>query len=171
MDAVVKWPDSVHDTWVFTNSALNTKLKNGEVPRCSKSVVDDEDPVQVFILGYPAYPLLPYLMKEYANGGSTVQEQYFGYRLCNARNVIECTFGCLKAHFSALRRQMDINLDDLPTVIYACFILHNYCKCIKKPYPMNKYALQWSMNRGHNQEIKEPPYNVMKTRERESEEF
>jgi hypothetical protein len=67
-------------------------------------------------------------MKEYANGGSTAQEQYFGYRLCSARNIIECTFGRLKARFSVLRRQVDINLDDLPIVIYACFILHNYCE-------------------------------------------
>ncbi|KAJ7387987.1 hypothetical protein OS493_040586, partial [Desmophyllum pertusum] len=28
----------------------------------------------------------------------------------------------------ALRRAMDINLDDLPFVIYACFVLHNYCE-------------------------------------------
>ena len=59
---------------------------------------------------------------------STAQEHYFGYRLCSARNIIECAFGRLKARFSALRRQMDINLDDLPIVIYSCFILHNYCE-------------------------------------------
>ena len=67
-------------------------------------------------------------MKEYANGGSTRQEQYFGCRLCSGRNVIECSFGRLKARFSALRRQMDINLEDLPSVIYACFVLHNFCE-------------------------------------------
>lgn len=44
------------------------------------------------------------------------------------RNVIECAFGRLKAHFSALRRDMDINLDDLPFVICACFVLHTYCE-------------------------------------------
>ena len=71
-------------------------------------------------------------MKEYANGYSTRQEQYFGYRLCSARNVIECSFGRLKARFSALRREMDINLDDLPAVIYACFILHNFCEIHKE---------------------------------------
>ena len=27
---------------------------------------------------------------------------------------------------------MDINLDELPTVIYACFVLHNYCEVNKE---------------------------------------
>ncbi len=52
--------------------------------------------------------------------------QYFGLALCQARMVIECTFGRLKALSGALRRAMDINLNDLPFVIYACFVLHNY---------------------------------------------
>ena len=67
-------------------------------------------------------------MKEYANGGSSAQEQYFGYKLCSTRNIIECSFGRLKDHFGALKRAMDINIHDLPYVIYACFILHNFCE-------------------------------------------
>ena len=27
---------------------------------------------------------------------------------------------------------MDINLNDLPCVIYACFVLHNYCEASKE---------------------------------------
>ena len=67
-------------------------------------------------------------MKEYANGGATVQEQYFGYKICSARNVIECSFGRLKARLAALKQSMEINLDNLPHVIYACFVLHNFCE-------------------------------------------
>ena len=47
---------------------------------------------------------MPYMMKEYANGGSSRQEQYFGLNLCSARNVIECSFGRLKARFGALKK-------------------------------------------------------------------
>uniref|UniRef100_A0A8P4JZX5 DDE Tnp4 domain-containing protein n=1 Tax=Dicentrarchus labrax TaxID=13489 RepID=A0A8P4JZX5_DICLA len=114
VDVVIKWPGSVPDAQVFVNS--------------KKRIVDDEEAVPVFLLGDPAYPLLPYLMKEYSDGGSTPQERYFGLRLRRARTVTECALGRLKARFPALRRPIHINMEDLPHVIYACFVLHNFCE-------------------------------------------
>ena len=54
--------------------------------------------------------------------------------------MIECAFGRLKARFGALRRAMDINLADLPYVIYACFVLHNYCEASKDTVDDNRVA-------------------------------
>ena len=87
--------------------------------------MQNEPPVPVCILGDLAFPLLPFLMKEFVNGGKNQSEHFYDFRLSSARIIIECSFGRLKAMFGSLRRDMDIKLNDLTHVIHACFILHN----------------------------------------------
>ena len=76
------------------------------------------------------YPLLPYVMKEYEHC-STNEEVVFNQMLRSARNTTECAFGKLKARWRILHRPMDIPVDKLPSVIYACFVLHNFCETQK----------------------------------------
>ena len=92
------------------------------------NLVQNEPPVPVCILEDPAYPLLPFLMKEFANDRKNQSEQFYGFRLSSARMIIGCSFGRLKARFGCLGRDMVINLNDLTHVIHACFILHNSCE-------------------------------------------
>ena len=86
-------PSSVHDVRIFVNSKINQTFCNGDMASCAREIVPGEKEVPVLILGDPAYPLLPFLVKEYASRESTRQEQYFGLTLCRARMVIECAFG------------------------------------------------------------------------------
>jgi len=66
-------------------------------------------------------------MKEYE--ACTSNEQVIlNDMLCSARNQIECGFGRLKARWSILTAKMDFKLEALSTIIYACFVLHNYCE-------------------------------------------
>ena len=68
-------------------------------------------------------------MKEYDACTSNGQV-IFNNMLRSARNQIECAIGRLKARWSILTTKMDFKLEALPTIIYACFVLHNYCeKC------------------------------------------
>ena len=49
------------------------------MPDCSEIIVEEKTPVPICILGDPAYPLLPYIMKEFVSGGKNEKEQFFGY--------------------------------------------------------------------------------------------
>ena len=83
-DVVIKWPGSVHDARMFYNSRLNEMLQNDMIAPLYTTLVPGTVPVPVCILGDPAYPLLPRVMKEFPGGGNTVKEQFFGYRLSSA---------------------------------------------------------------------------------------
>lgn len=80
------------------------------------------------LLGDPAYPLLPWLMKAYPETGLTREQHYFNYRLSRARMVVECAFGRLKGRWRCLLKRMDVDLAAVSDIISACCILHNICE-------------------------------------------
>lgn len=72
---MIKWPGSVHNVQIFAKSPLNKSLKEGIISSSTKVVIPGEPEVPFYILGDTAYPLLPFLIKQYANvnGGSTLE--------------------------------------------------------------------------------------------------
>ena len=62
-------------------------------------------------------------MKEYEHC-STNEEVVFNQTLRTAWNTTEYAFG----RWRISEHPLDIPVDKLPNVIYACFILHNFCE-------------------------------------------
>ena len=75
-DVVVKWPGSVHDVQIFLNFSINGMFQNRIIPPCEKILAEERDPVPVFLLGDPAYPL-PFLMKKFSGCGRNEREKFF----------------------------------------------------------------------------------------------
>ena len=126
-DVAIMWPGSVHDSCVFANSKLNKQLTEKTLPIVYRTLIPGTERIPPLILGDPAYPLLPNVMKEY--GENAINEKaIFNQILRGGRNQIECAFGRLKARWQILNRPMNLKQEDLPTIIYSCFVLHNFCE-------------------------------------------
>ncbi len=108
-------PGSGH---VFANSRI-CLLREQKLPMLYKEICTGYDKIPPILLGDPAYPLLPYCMKEYP------EEVIFNKILCSAPNPVECAFGHLKARWEILNKRINMQLTFVPEIIYACFVLPN----------------------------------------------
>ena len=142
-DVEVRWPGSVHDARVYANCNINKKFISKEIASVYQEVVPGYSPVPPILLGDPAYPLLPNVMKEFSSCKND-KETTFNNHLRSARNQIECAFGRLKARWRILNRTLDVDLEFSTTLIYSCFVLHNFCELNK--VDVNYEAVQNQIN-------------------------
>lgn len=136
-------PGSAHDATVFKASSLwkhSSKFMPG-----GTQLIDDVD-VPFYLIGDPAYPLLPWLIKPYLTTAtlSAAQESCNVY-MASARTVVELAFGRLKGRWRILLKRMDMDYNYVPIVIAVCCTLHNFCENNRIPMPgdteevMNNY--------------------------------
>lgn len=132
IDIYVGWPGRVHDARVFANSSLYQRGQSGTLlPDWKKQVAGKDIPI--VILGDPAYPLLPWLMKAYPNNGRlTNEKKCFNYKLSKARVVVEHCYGRLKGRWRCLLKRLDVDVGHVPEVVAACCVLHNICEVHKE---------------------------------------
>ena len=85
--------------------------------------------VPLVILGDPAYPALPWLMKPFPENEHTTKEQkIYNYRQSRARMVVENAFGRLKGRWRCLLKRIDCNLSNVSDLVASCIVLHNMCE-------------------------------------------
>lgn len=128
MDVNIGWPGKVRDARVLANSCFYTAANSGTLfPDWSVKLGGVDVPL--IVLGDPAYPLLPWLMKPYLeNPGTTDQEHYYNYRQSRARMTVENAFGRLKGRWRCLLKRMDADVSNVPSIVGACVVLHNICE-------------------------------------------
>ena len=125
----IGWPGKVHDARVLVSSSFSCKANRGQLfPNWKQTINGIEVPL--LILGDPAYPLLPWLMKAYPeNGATTPQQHHFNYCLSRARMVVENAFRRLKGRWRCLLKRMDYyELEHVINVVASCVVLHNLCQ-------------------------------------------
>ena len=86
--------------------------------------------IPLLILGDPAYPLFPWMMKPFAdNGHLTADEHHYNYPQSRERMVVENTFGHLKGWWRSLLKRMDyFDIQHTTNAIASCVVLHNICE-------------------------------------------
>lgn len=123
----IGWPGKAHDARIFKNSKAFIKGEKNELfENVNRTISGFEVPV--LLLGDPAYPLLPWVMKSYPGGGLSVEQNNYNYKLCSTRIIVENAFGRLKGRWRCLLKRLDSATTNVPTIIAACCVLHNICE-------------------------------------------
>ena len=97
------------------------------------------------------------------------QQVIFNNMLRAARNQVECAFGRLKARWAFLTKTVDLKLEPVPTIIYACFVLHNVCEQNKVTVDDKSLKEQISLMKQNEQQFKNNPDPVYSYNEGEGE--
>ena len=87
---------AVFMTHVFANSEVQKGYSKGKFKLYYEGFLSGDELIPQILLGDAAYPLFPYVMKEYAVSQRN-NEVTFSTMLRSARNQIECAFGRLKS--------------------------------------------------------------------------
>ena len=137
-DVVIGWPGSVHDARVLSNSTIFTK--GNEKRLFPDDHVKEIRGVEIapFLLGDPAYPLLPWLIKGYPRNEATERQKKFNYNLSRARMTVENTFGRWKGRFTRFSKRLDMEVASSVDVVHASCVLHNICELQK-----NEFMSDW----------------------------
>lgn len=150
-----KMPGSCHDREALYHSSFYKNVDN-LMPKGNKVV--DGCNIPYMILGDPAYPLLPWLLKNYDyDFHISPEKDSFNVHLNKGRVVVENAFGRLKARWRILCRASFLNHSFMPIVVVACCILHNICELSKDTHQRYEARMsRWHDEGLHDTNVEQP---------------
>ncbi|XP_049794950.1 putative nuclease HARBI1 [Schistocerca nitens] len=107
------WPGSVHDARIWRNSDVYRKLR--------------EKQCNALILGDEGYGIAPWLITPFQNP-ETPDERAYNRLHSKERAIIERCIGQVKRRFPILQNKIRLAQTKIPSVIIACFVLHDVAK-------------------------------------------
>lgn len=114
------------DARVFANCKVQESFTSGNFKLFYKELFPGFECVPQLLLGDSVCSLLSYIMKEHEHCSSKAEVIF--NQCSGVRNMTESGFSCLKARWRILLRPIDIPVEKLLNIIYACFVLHNFCE-------------------------------------------
>lgn len=114
------------DGGIFSNSNLPSKLEVEALGVQKLTKLPGADiRMPHILLGDPAYPLKPFLMRPFPVTKLELSETIFNEHLSKARQVIECTFGIITNKLRLLQKAIDVNLDFADKIVKCILCLLN----------------------------------------------
>lgn len=116
----------VSDGGVIANTKLYEKIVNNDLKIPKPAVLSNSNKV----LGYSfiadeAFAMRPDLMKPFSRDTLTKERRIYNYRLSRARRVVENAFGILSSRFRVFQTAINLDVENVVTVVLACCSLHN----------------------------------------------
>ncbi|XP_040358765.1 putative nuclease HARBI1 [Ixodes scapularis] len=110
LNVVAKWPGSVHDSYVLSQSSVGENFATGAYGG--------------LLIGDSGYPCRPWLMAPFRSP-TTPAECAYNQTHATTRSVVERTIGQLKRRFHCLHAELRMLPERCCTIAVACCVMHN----------------------------------------------
>ena len=149
-DVCIGWSGCVHDARMFSNSGILRKRSNEQLFQNYTRTINGHN-LPFVIVGDPAYPLLPWLIKLYQDYvGMSQKQRHFNFRLRKARITVKHPFGRLKSRLALFAKTHRLPPGQCAHVIAACVMLHNICETLG-----DRYQDDWVVQENANAAVDE----------------
>ena len=158
LDAVVRWPGSIHDSTIWKLSGVKTLIED---------FVESQGPnYKGWLLGDSGYGQREIMMVPLLEEDLSPKEKRYNVAHKKCRCTVEMAIGVLKSRFRCLCKKTGGAIlyqeDTACNIIVSCMVLHNYCRSRNMNYPvdtdiadMMRKESEMTLSRRHREDISE----------------